>query len=382
MRQDSQANHEIFRDQLLKFPVPPSLISKRFNPFEKKYEKISDRPTIRYSIEEIPESLINQHQKICHSQGSFGYHHDQITNGDNKNKNFWFRNKTIKDSKAGEGFQNRDILRTESKIKNSKRWLNSPYKIPSSNDSVGISSRRVKGKNIMLSGFGFSENSAFHNSRVFGTQTRPNQDPMRRAENDNARLGNYRVYQNRVCFQGDTYKRIPKSQGSFKNYLIIHFGGICLKIIQFISIVIIFKLSFDFINQCQKIKEKDYFYFSPNSLKYLNELFIKGFKESLNLWNFVYGFVLFFFSFIHRYLMTHMELVEEAYIVFYELEEKLYNEKIIDKTFFDEEFFKMEFFNRKKIFRIRRYLYQLINTNPRILIMKNRTNLQLFVLRN
>jgi hypothetical protein len=80
--------------------------------------------------------------------------------------------------------------------------------------------------------------------------------------------------------------------------------------------------------------------------------------------------------------MAQMELVEEAYIVFYELEEKLFHEKIIDKTFFDEEFFKMEFFNRKKIFRIRRYLYQLINTNPRILIMRNRTNLQLFVLRN
>jgi len=381
MRQEPQANHEIFRDQLLKFPVPPSLISKRFNPFEKKYEKLSDKPTIRYSIEEIPESLIDQHQKICHSQGSIGNPNVEKINGKPKpDKNFWFRNKTIKDSKMGEEFHNRDILRTESKIKNSKRWLNSPYKIPSSNDSVGVSSRKVKGKPAMFSGFGFSENSVYQNSRMFGTRTRP--DLGRRQETENSRLGSYRVFQNRVVFQGDTYRRISKAQGSFKNYMIIQFGGICLKLIQFISIVILFKLTFDFINECQKIKEDEYFYFSSNSLKYINELFLKGFKKSLNLFNLFFGFVLFIFSFIHRYLLAQMELVEEAYIVFYELEEKLFNEKIIDKTFFDEEFFKMEFFNRKKIFRIRRYLYQLINTDPRILIMRNRTNLQLFVLRN
>ena len=56
--------------------------------------------------------------------------------------------------------------------------------------------------------------------------------------------------------------------------------------------------------------------------------------------------------------------------------------KIVDKTFFDEEFYKMDFINRKKIVRIRRYLYQLINTDPKILFMRNRTNLQLFVLRS
>lgn len=383
MKTESYAKHEVYKDKLLKFPIQPSIISKRYNPFEKKYEKTSDIATLRYSFEEIPKSLVQQHGKLCHSQGSINQNTSEVLNNPARPyRGFWYRNKTIKASRVEEELLNQNLLKTESKARNSKKWLNSPYKIPSSNDSVGISSRRAKAKGIFPSNFGFSENSAFRNSRIFGTHARtiPNLDQI--PEVGSSRTSNFQVFQNRVIYKGDCYKRYPKPPGSLKNYLIINFGHASLKVIQFISIVIILKLSFGFMNECREIKRNDYFYFSSNSLKYINDLLFKTFKKSLTWPNLVLGLVLFVFSFCHRFLLAQKELVEEAHIVYYELEEKLFQEKIVDKTFFDEEFFKMDFYNRKKIYRIRKYLYQLINTDSRILVVRNRTNLQLFVLRN
>lgn len=383
MKTESFAKHEIYKDKLLKFPILPSIISKKYNPFEKKYERTSDIATIRYSFEEIPKSLVQQHGKICHSQGSINQNTSEILdNPQRPSRTFWYRNKTIKASRAEEELANRDLLKTDSKIKNSKRWLNSPYKIPSSNDSVGISSRRAKAKGVFASNFGFSENSAFRNSRIFGTQMRtsPNLDQI--PEVGSSRNSNFQLFQNRVVYKGDCYKRYPKAPGSLKNYLTINFGSGTLRLIQLISIVIFFKLSIGFMSECKRIKENEYFYFSSNSLKYISELLFKTIKKSLNFVNLVLGLVLFIFSFCHRHLLSQKELVEEAFIVFYDLEEKLLQEKIVDKTFFDEGFFKMEFYNRKKIYRIRKYLYQLINTDSRIMVFRNRTNLQLFVLRN
>lgn len=377
MKHSSPISHEIYQNRLLKFPTAPSKISKRFNPFNKMYEKISDRPTIRYSIEEIPQSLIHYHNKNCHSQGSLPQENSQILEPITKkpNQGFWYQNKTIKASRA-EDFQNRrDLLKTESKPKNSKRWLNSPYQIQSSNDSLGISSRKMKGKT--MNGFGFSESSPF----PFGA--RQIQEKFRKKEGmETPTIDEVQIFDNRVFFNGDWYKRYPKGSSSLKNYLIINFGGIVLKIIQFITMIILLKLFFDFFNKSKQIKEKEYFYFSSNSIKYLSELFIKTLKQFSNISNFMLTFILCGFSIIHRYLFSQKELVEEAYIVYYDLEEKLFHEKIIDKTFFDEEFFKMDFFNRKKIYQIRKFLYQLIHTDPRIAFMRNRTNLQLFVFKN
>ena len=234
-----------------------------------------------------------------------------------------------------------------------------------------------------MSGFGFSENSVYHNSRVFELRNRTEHDFLRRTDlPETNRAAPLHVFQNKLIFQGDCYKTYPKGPTSFKHFCVIKFGSATLKLIQFLSMVIILKLTFDFMHECKQIKEKDYFYFSSDSMRYITELLYKAFVKFLNFTNCVCGFLLFLFSCIHSFLVSQKELVEEACLVYFELEDRLMEKKIVDKTFFDEEFYKMDFINRKKIVRIRRYLYQLINTDPKILFMRNRTNLQLFVLRS
>lgn len=172
MSREQRIQRENYRDRELVFQKLES--SKRFNPFEKRYEKRSELPTIRYSLEEQPVSNVYRQDKIRHSQGS--YTQNNPGNFDYSNprasENFYLGAKTMLEEKKKK--QN-NLLRTDSKVRNSKKWLRSPYKIASSNASIGISSKRLKTK--ITSDYVFSQSSDYNN-QILAKNVRGNLDAV------------------------------------------------------------------------------------------------------------------------------------------------------------------------------------------------------------
>ena len=369
---------EHYKDQQLEFKMQ-SLSRCIFNPFEKTHELRSRIAFARYSVDAIGKCPLYERNDIRRSQRhlnrAIDLHAVQSFAGSSPKdtqsqilapmspENILHPSAVTEMDIMPEGVRkrNRELLKTESKLQGSRAYLPSPYKIPPTSDSFQMSFR----------------NANFLTQRLKPLQSVSSfqylQDPLSGPRID------WSQFPRRVMYNGQVYEQVRKPSPRLKEFCVVNFGGLALQLLHLVFVTLMLMVVFNFVFLCRSIKQRVFDFYWTNSLANIRSLLSKALWGSVNWQNLGLVFVLGVLAALQRYFQRQKEYVEEAMIVYLDLEALLIQNKVEDKTFFDENFCKKAFYHRPKISRIRRYLNHMINADGRIRVLRSRSNLEIFV---
>lgn len=386
MRSPQNLGVEHYKDQKLEFKIQ-SLSRCIYNPFEKTHEAYSRVPSGRYSMDAITKSHLYQRSELRRSQGKMISALDldvltttkemasQVGNRAEAKSQIlprmspgdWTQPGAVTELEncpEGVRMRNREILRTESKMQGSRVYLPSPYKIPPSTDSFPISFK----------------NTNFLAKRIKPLQSVESFERLGDAmSTEAAGRVDFSQYPRRVVYNNQIFDQVKKPAPKISEFFVVNFSGLVLQLLYIVFVTLFLMMIFNFVFLCRSIKNQVFEFYWTNSFENIRLLLVKALWGSVTWQNLGIFLVLAVLAAVQRYFQRQKEYVEEAEIVYIDLESVLMAKKIEDKTFFDENFSKKAFFHRGKIAKIRRYLNHMINADGRIRVLKSRSNLEIFV---